>query len=122
MRKHHTVRLARVARQLAILVEQLVEQAPEDQAAADLPPMEAAILEALEDGRPQPGKRIAKATGYSYGGRLRHCLSDLTRRGVLHHSADGYRLMSRNVPAPQAGPEPGRANAEECPHERKRSS
>jgi hypothetical protein len=88
-------RLARITRSLAILVDCLVDEMPDDEP-LDLPPMEAAILEALEDGKPQPGKRLAKLAGYSYSARLRTTLADMTRRSLLNHSPDGYKIASQN--------------------------
>lgn len=89
-------RLARITRQLAVLVDCLVDELPDDEDHGDLPPMEAAILESLQDGKPQPGKRLAKLAGYSYSARLRTCLADMTRRGLLTHCPDGYKRAETN--------------------------
>ena len=99
-RRHVKRTLARVTRQLAILVEQLVEEQPDDDPIDGLPPMEQAILEALQDGRPLPGKRVARAAGYSYSARIRSTLADLTRRGLLIHGPDGYQRRAETA-APQ---------------------
>src|SRR6185437_10984675 len=94
-------RLAKITRTLAILVDCLVEELPDDEPHGDLAPMESAILEALQDGRPLPGKRVAKAAGYSYSARLRTCLADMTRRGLLKHSPDGYSRLESGTSVPE---------------------
>lgn len=53
---------------------------------------ERAIVKALEGGRVLNTKQLANATGYSYSGRFRQCLTDLARYGLVLRTPDGYRL------------------------------
>lgn len=84
-------RLARVTRELS----QLLEHALTPSVAVVKSKFEQAILEALSGGEPMPGKLVAKRAGYSYGGRLRSVLADMTRRGLLTHSPNGYSLVTQ---------------------------
>jgi hypothetical protein len=103
-KKFLAARLARINRLQGMLLDQLIEEMPDDEVLEDLPPMESALLEALQDGRPLPGKRVAKACGYSYSARLRTCLADLCRRSILVHSPDGYRRSQDSAPVAPARP------------------
>lgn len=89
-RKDISRRLARVTRELS----QLLEHALTPSVAVVKSKFEQAILEALSGGEPMPGKLVAKRAGYSYGGRLRSVLADMTRRGMIAHTADGYQLVT----------------------------
>lgn len=89
-------RLAKMNRQHSLMQAELhgmlMDLVKESSDIADLAPMEASILEVLQDGRPQPGKRIAKLTGKSYSARLRTCLAEMQRKGLIVHVTEGYRL------------------------------
>jgi hypothetical protein len=106
-KKFLATRFARITRQLAVLLEAAIDELPDDEPHGDLPPMESAILEALQDGRPQPGKRLAKTAGYSYSARLRTCLADMCRRNLLTHCPDGYKLSQESAPVTGARPANG---------------
>lgn len=95
------VRLARITRQLAVLLETLVEEQPDTDLPDGLPPIEQGILEALSDGSTLTGKRIAKRSQYAYSPRLRQTLADMTRRSLLAHGPDGYRIASTQKVSPR---------------------
>jgi hypothetical protein len=99
------LQLARINRALSKLMEGLVEQLAKDSSTGvGLPPMEAAILESLLDGRPLIAKKIAKASGYAYCSRLRAVLADLCRRGFIVNGPDGYSLAPATNRPPQTTP------------------
>ena len=54
-------------------------------------PVERSIL-AAATREPATGKRLARLAGRPWNSRLRAALADLTRRGKLAHTPDGYRL------------------------------
>jgi hypothetical protein len=103
-KKFIATRFARITRQMAVLLELAMDELPDDEPHGNLPPMEHAILEVLQDGRPLPGKRLAKASGYSYSARLRTTLADMTRRSLLIHCPDGYKLPQDSAPVAPARP------------------
>jgi hypothetical protein len=109
LRDRHVARqLAKALRIMAVLTEQMVAQFPEE-APADLPKIERAILGALASGEDMPGKRIAKVAGYAMCSSFRAALARMVRQGVLTHGPDGYRLAPKPEPVP-ARPMPTRLN------------
>ncbi len=83
-------RLAIINRELAKLVDHLIESAPPEETPGVASRFEKAIVEALGSDT-MPAKKIARRSGYAYSARLRSTLADLVRRGILTHGPDGYR-------------------------------
>ncbi len=54
-------------------------------------PLEAAILQVLRSGHTIPPKQLASKAGYAYGPRFRSVMADLSRRGAVVRTPDGYR-------------------------------
>lgn len=96
---------------LAKLVDRLAEKLPASTQPATLPqetfvPLpeqtipagtlisgsEREIIRLLSRGDCLPAKIIAKRLGRRCNSYFRNQLSDLTRRNLLHHTADGYRI------------------------------
>lgn len=116
-KKYLATRLARLNRQMAVLMERLIEEAPDDDPIDALPPMEQAVIAALASGQTMHSKRIAKASGYAYGSRIRGVLADLCRRNLIVNGPDGYKLAPAGTPRPPS-PDKGHTSEQESLHER----
>ncbi len=77
--------------------EEETDDGGEDEAVPAKPavsPLAAAILEALEEG-PLGSKAIAARAGYPWDSRLRTCLTDLQRRGLVEPLAGNLYQLRR---------------------------
>lgn len=82
-----TVSVADELASVSITVAPIVVPAP-------LSDMERAIVQALGN-RTLTAKALAPAAGYRYSSYFRKVLADMTRRGLILRTADGYRLPGR---------------------------